>query len=201
MRVTDALSQIARIHDHLARAEQYRGFRPAAVALSGIVGLVAALIQPWFVAADNPIAFVRYWLIVAAVGGGIGISPAVDAFVWREDSYARKRTMRVVGQFSPCVAAGFGATMAIVKAESQLTPFLPGLWTVVFALGVFSARPYLPRAIGWVGLYYLTAGIGLLSTIPANLTWAGVAVGVVFAAGQVATAAVLHRNRERNADA
>jgi hypothetical protein len=199
MRVTDALGQIADIHEHLARAEQYRGFHPFAVAASGLVGLLAAAFQPWFVS-DDPVAFVRCWLVVAAVGGAIGISPAVDAYCRREDEFARRRTRRVVVQFVPCVVAGLCVTIAVGRGGSDLVRLLPGLWALLFGLGVFAARPYLPRAIGWVGLFYLAAGAGLLAAVPADLARAGWTVGVVFAAGQCATAVVLRLNRERDPD-
>ena len=75
-----------------------------------------------------------------------------------------------------------------------------GLWATLFGLGVFAARPYLPRATGWVGLFYLGCGALLLAAAPGDLTRAGWAVGGVFAVGQVATAWVLHRNEERAAD-
>jgi hypothetical protein len=201
MRVTDALGQIAQIHDHLARAEQYRGFHPIAVALSGLIGVAAAVAQPWLVTADDPTGFARYWLMVAAIGGCVGVSPALDAYFRREDEFARRRTRRVAGQFLPCIVAGLCVTLALGRAGGGLVAFLPGLWAVLFGLGVFSARPYLPRATGWVGLYYFAAGSYLLANPPADLGRSGWAVGLVFAAGQAATAAVLRRNRERDADA
>src|SRR5947209_4114234 len=157
MRVNEALGQIAQIHDHLARAEQYRGFHPLAVAASGLIGLIAAAVQSWIVPADDPAAFARFWLVVAVVGGGIGISPAIDAYFFREDEFARRRSRRVLGQFLPCVVAGLCVTLALGRAGNGLVWCLPGLWAALFGLGVFSARPYLPRATGWVGLFYLGA--------------------------------------------
>jgi hypothetical protein len=201
MRVNEALGQIAHIHDHLARAEVYRGFHPLAVALSGAVGLAAAALQPWLVAADDPAGFVRFWFAVAAVAGAAGVSPALDGYLRREDEFARRKTRRVLGQFFPCVAAGLAVTFALGRAGTEFVPYLPGLWAVLFALGVFAARPYLPHATGWVGLYYLAAGALLLAAGPADYVRAGWAFGGVFAAGQLATAGVLRRNRERDADA
>lgn len=200
MRVNDALDQITRIHDHLARSEQYRGFHPLAVAASGLLGLLAAAVQPWVVAADDRVAFVRFWLVVAAVAGGIGISPAVDAYMRREDEFARRRTRRVIGQFLPCVAAGLCVTLGVGRVGGPAVSLLPGLWAALFALGVFAARPYLPRATGWVGLYYIVAGAGLLAVPPPDFTRAGWTFGAVFLVGQLATAAVLHRNLERVSD-
>ena len=99
------------------------------------------------------------------------------------------------------MVGGLCVTLALGRAGNGLVWCLPGLWAVLFGLGVFSARPYLPRATGWVGLFYLGAGAGLLAAPPAELGRAGWAVGLIFAAGQAATAAVLRRNRERESDA
>jgi hypothetical protein len=38
MHVREALEQLDAIHDHLARVEEYRGFRAVAVALVGGIG-------------------------------------------------------------------------------------------------------------------------------------------------------------------
>lgn len=199
MRLSDALGQIAHIHDHLAKAEVYRGFHPVGVALSGAVGLASAVAQPWFVPADDPSAFVRHWLATATIAGITGVAVPLRSYVWAEDEYARRRCLRVAGQFAPCIAAGLAVTAGLARAG--LVDLLPGLWAMLFALGVFAARPYLPRAIGWVGLFYLLAGAALLARPFAELASAGWAFGATFAGGQFATALVLHRNRERDADA
>ncbi|HEX4589857.1 MAG TPA: hypothetical protein VH120_08015, partial [Gemmataceae bacterium] len=78
MRVNDALGQIAQIHDHLVRAEQYRGLHPIAVAGSGLAGVLAAAVQRWVVPADDPAGFVLFWLVVAFIGGTSGSGPAVE---------------------------------------------------------------------------------------------------------------------------
>jgi hypothetical protein len=199
MRVSHALGQIAHIHEHLAKVEVYRGFHPQCVLASGLLGVVAAAIQPWLVG-DEPLAFVRYWLMVAAACGTAGVSATVHAYFVRDGEFARRKTWRVGVQFAPCVAAGLVVTVLVPRLSASAVNLLPGLWEMLFGLGVFAARPYLPRATGWVGLYYLTCGALLLAAAPADLSRAGWAVGGVFAAGQFATAWVLHRNEERAAD-
>jgi hypothetical protein len=200
MRVSDALGQIAHIHEHLAKAEVYRGFHPESVAISGLLGLAAAAVQPLFVG-DEPTEFVRYWLVVAAACGLAGVSATVHAYLCREDAFGRRRTRHVAGQFVPCLAAGVAVNVILPRAGGDPFALLPGLWAVLFSLGVFAARPYLPHATGWVGLFYLACGAALLAAAPATAGWAGWAVGGVFGAGQLATAWVLHRNEERTDDA
>jgi hypothetical protein len=207
MRVNEALGQIAEIHDHLARGEQYRGFHPIEVAASGLVGLCAAYAQPWILlfagglwSDPSPRAFAAYWLVVAAFAGGVGVAPAIANYIHREDEFDRRRTRRLAGQFLPCVAAGLCVTLAVIRGGWDVDHLLPGIWILLFSLGVFAARPFLPRSIGWVGLFYLVAGALLLALARPvldldNLGWA---VGGTFAIGQAATAFVLYRNQERD---
>ena len=75
---------------------------------------------------------------------------------------ARRRTRQVVGQFLPSVLAGAIITASFVHLSAALVPLLPGLWAICFGIGTFASRPYLPRASGWVALFYYAAGIALL---------------------------------------
>jgi hypothetical protein len=200
MRVREALEQLDAIHDHLAKAEEYRGFRVPGVALAGAVGLVAAAAQPQFPAADEPIGFVVYWVAVAVVCALLGGGAAVHAYVLREDEFARRRTRRVGAQFLPCVAAGAVLTVGFVRAGPGFVPFLPGVWAVVFGLGMISARPYLPRGVGLVGLFYLVIGAMVVCRATVTPDLSGWTVGGVFGPGHLATAAVLWARDERTSD-
>jgi hypothetical protein len=197
MRFTDALSQISEIHEHLAKSEVYRGFRSLPVALSGVCGLAAASVQTRLVPPDDAPRALTYWLVVAAVGGILGGSEIVYNYLFRDDPFARRRTRKVVGQFVPCLAAGAAITWGVVRWSEALIPVLPGLWAIVFSLGIFAARPYLPRAIGWVALYYLAAGLRLLWLAPAAGSLWGWHLGGTFGVGQFAAALVLYWNLER----
>ena len=57
MDVSRALTQIAEIHQQMAKAEVYRGYRSVPVAASGVIGIVAAAVQPryagWSVSGAN----------------------------------------------------------------------------------------------------------------------------------------------------
>ncbi|MBX9579516.1 MAG: hypothetical protein K2X87_04340 [Gemmataceae bacterium] len=199
MRVQDALDQLDAIHEHLAKAEVYRGFRVAAVAFIGGVGLLAAAVQPLVVPAE-PTAFVLYWLAVAGLGGLVGFAAAVRDYLAREDEFARRRSRQVFAQFGPCLLAGGVVTAAALRSPAELVPYLPGLWAAVFGLGEVAARPYLPRGVGRVGLGYVAAGGLLLARAPADPDPPGWAVGGVFGAGHLLTAWVLWCDRGRDGD-
>ncbi|HZN60118.1 MAG TPA: hypothetical protein VFD71_18745 [Planctomycetota bacterium] len=194
--VARALERIAEIHGHLDRGEVYRGYRPKLVALTGLFGIAAALAQPWLLPnADGP-AFLAYWIAVAALNLLAHWSTMVHGYL-QEDELARRRTRRVVGQFVPSVAAGAIVTAGALVSIPSATTILPGIWSITFALGIFSSRPYLPRYIGWVGLWYLAGGSVLLAIAPSTFGSLGACLGAVFGCGQIGAAFVLSLDRSR----
>jgi len=194
MEIDRALDQISEIHGHLARAEVYRGFRPVPVAFTGLLAIAAAIAAPMFVVSTPNMAMVGFWLVVA--GACVGVAGADILIRYRREvSFARRKTERVVGQFVPCVFAGLAMTLALTARGGDSIALLPGIWTVLFAMGVFASRPYLPRTIGWVALFYAAGGFVLLAFTDAAAV--STAMGLIFGVGQLAAAWVLHRNLAR----
>lgn len=197
MDVSRALSQIAEIHQQMAKGEVYRGYRSVPVAASGLIGIIAAALQPPLVAGPDAIGFVLYWSAVAAVAGVVGASEIAYNYVVREDEAERRRTRQVVGQFLPSVLAAAIVSAGFVHLSATLVPLLPGVWAICFGLGVFASRPYLPRASGVVALFYYAAGTALLWRARGVESLSGWWVGATFGIGQLMTALVLYWNLER----
>jgi hypothetical protein len=191
-----ALDQIAEIRAAVSRADVYRGYRPIPVAASGVIGFAAAALQPVGLATRDAVGFVLYWTAVAAGAGLVGISEILYNYVAHEEEAARLRTRRVVGQFLPSLAAGAVITASFLHLSAALVPLLPGVWAICFGIGTFASRPYLPRAAGWVAMYYYAAGIGLLWSARIE-TLSGWHVGATFGAGQLLAALVLYWSLER----
>jgi len=192
-----ALSQISEIHAQLAKVEVYRGFRSLPVALSGVAGLAAAALEPRLTIGHDLTGALRYWITAGIACGLVGCSETALNYLMREDVFARRRSRKVWGQFVPGLAAGVGLTWCVDRAGEAFLPLLPGLWAVVFGLAIFSARPYLPRASGWVALWYLCAGLLWTAVPPADSLRFGWMVAGTFGAGQLAAALVLFWNVER----
>jgi hypothetical protein len=197
MDLSRALGQVADIHQQIAKGEIYRGYRSLPIAASGLIGIMAAWAQPRAVGAGDSIGFVVYWSAVAGFAGLVGASEIIYNYVVHDDRATRRQTARVVGQFLPSIVAGAAVTVSLVHLGAALVALLPGLWAICFGIGIFASRPYLPRASGWVALFYYAAGVGLLWVAhgpdPAPAWW----VGGTFGAGQLLAALVLYWNLER----
>jgi hypothetical protein len=199
MRAQDAIDRLGLIHDQLARAEVYPGFRPPAVALVGGLGLLAAAAQPLVPAAPAGGGFVVYWLVFAGIGAAIGFAACARRYALEEDDLARRRARRVMAQFLPCLLAGAAVTAGLWRAGPELVYLLPGAWAAVFGLGIVAARPHLPAGVWAVGMGYVAAGAALLVTADPAAGPNGWAVGGVFDLGHLATAVAL-RTKPEDAD-
>lgn len=178
-----ALDRISEIHAHLARNEVYRGYRTLPVALSGACAFAAAALY-------GPLGqgrFVLWWMVVGALAFLVASGGVLYRYALLETPAERRRTRRVLIQLAPALVAG--AAVAPLLPEG----LLPGIWAMLFALGLASVRPSLPRGIGWLVLYYLGAGVVLLWRAEPS-AWA---MGATFGAGQLAAGLFLLWNRER----
>ena len=197
MEINRALDQISEIHQQLAKTEVYREFRAIPVSVSGILGFLAAFLQPHIISPEQEFSFIIYWSGVAFIclivaGGGIFYN-----YLRQQSEIIRRQTRIVVSQFIPCLLAGVLITLAISKLGILSIAILPGLWACLFSLGIFAARPYLPRATGWIGLFYLVAGSILLTLAERGGSLSPWGMGITFGFGQFASGFVLYWDLER----
>jgi hypothetical protein len=137
-------------------------------------------------------------MVVAVAAMFVGSSEILYTYVVHDSASGRRRTRKVVGQFLPSVFAGGAIAVCFCRLDPSLVVLLPGLWAICFGLGAFASRPYLPRASGWVALFYYAAGFVLLSIGRGNgAGLSGWWIGVTFGTGQLLAALVLWWNLER----
>jgi hypothetical protein len=195
MELRDALTQIAEIRQQMARGQIFRGYRAATTAFSGVAAIVTALAQQAFFPAATRSQFVLLWSAAAAICLiAVGIEMAIRTR--RSASQVQKQlTLLAVEQFFPSLLAGGLLTWffcAYLREESWM---LPGLWMILFSLGIFASARLLPRAVFAVAGFYLLAGIlTLLITQDQHSVWrfSPWTMAAAFGLGQFATAAILY---------
>ena len=75
---------------------------------------------------------------------------------------------------------------------------MPGLWSILFALGVFASCRLLPRPCFAMGVYYLVAGTLCLVLARGSQALSPWSMGLTFGIGQLLTAVILYLTLERN---
>jgi hypothetical protein len=200
MELHEALTQISEIRLQMARTEVFRGYHSLPTAFSGLLAIGAALIQPAWVP-DPTQQIAGYLTLWTAVAGLSVLAAGLEMWIHCQRSQSaltREVTWLAVEQFLPSAVAGVLLTFVVVSAASESVWLLPGLWQVLFSLGVFASRRLLPRAIFGVAAFYLLAGILTLSLARGTAALAPCAMGVPFGLGQLVAAAVLYWTLERN---
>jgi hypothetical protein len=195
----EALSQISEIRQQMADAQVFRGYRSATTAFTALVAAGAAAAQARWVPdpARQMHAYLGLWCGAAMLSVVVvGVEMVVRCR--RAGSPLQSQITRVVAdQFVPSLVAGGLLTFVIAKFAPDCFWALPGLWAVLFSLGVFASRRFLPRSITLVAGYYLLAGLCCLTLDRATAALSPWTMGLLFGAGQLLTAAVLYWSLER----
>ncbi len=199
MQLRDALAQVSEIRLRVAQTETFRGYRSATVAFSGLLALVGAVVQTvWIPEPLNHVsAYLGLWIGIAAVCVvTVGIELAIRCYAARS-SFARQMTLLAVEQFSPCLIAGALLTYGVVKFAPDCAWMLPGIWAIVFGLGVFASWRLLSKPTFWIAVYYMAAGVFCFALARGDAALSPWSMVGTFGVGQLATAIILYLTLER----
>jgi hypothetical protein len=194
--VTDlhkALAEIHSIRGHLARDAEFRGFGPTTLAATGVLALLAATSQAhWVKDPQREISvYLAIWVATAAVSLAMISLEAITRARRVHSGVAMEMILCALAQFLPAIVAGLMLTVVLVRAASQSLWMLPGLWQVLFSMGVFASCRFLPRPMFAVGVWYLAAGVACVALGGAERTFSPWAMGIPFGIGQLLVAVVL----------
>ncbi|MCA8963486.1 MAG: hypothetical protein H6838_10235 [Planctomycetes bacterium] len=197
MELRDAIDQISAIKTHLAAAERLRGLRAVPVAFSGLLALLAAAAQSLWV--GDPLAAPHSYLVLwvgAAAISALAAGIELTARIRRSPSrLSVENALLALRQFAPALFVGAAVTAAVVVQLPEQLWILPGLWQLVFALGVLAAHRLLPGPVFAIGCLYLVTGSTCLGLGSAALS--PLAMGMPFAVGQLSLAGILWWHQER----
>jgi hypothetical protein len=199
VQLDEALAQISEIRRQMAQSQVFRGYRSATTAFTAVVAVLAALAQARW--APRPLADVDAYLAIWCAAALLSVIVVGVEMVVRGrrsgSSLQRQITLVVVDQFAPSLAAGALLTYVIAQFAPATAWMLPGLWAILFSLGLFASRRFLPRGVYLIGGYYLVAGLVCLTLDPATQAMSPWTMGVTFGMGQLLTAAFLYWTLER----
>lgn len=200
MRLDDALAQISEIREHMARTGFFRGYRAITIAWTGLLGFAAAGIQILIVPFPevDTTSYLVVWIGCAAVGLAIVGTELMSRCRNSGSRRVHDMTWAAIEQFLPALVAGGLLTLVISLSLPESIWMLPGLWQILFSLGVFASSRFLPRATYWVGVFYLITGVSCLALVQGDAAFSPWIMAVPFGVGQFLTAGVLYWTLERD---
>ena len=187
-----AIGDISSIRRQIARSTEFRGYGPATLAGTAAFAVIAAGVQSrWASDPANHIgSYLSVWIWTAFASATL-IAVQMHTRTRRIHSGLADEMIRMaVEQFLPSGIAGFFLTIVLVRFVPSAQWMLPGLWQIVFSLGVFSSCRFLPRPMLAAGAWYLLTGL-LCITLGGTRALSPWAMGIPFGAGQLLVAGIL----------
>lgn len=199
MELREAIEQISDIRQQMARSEVFRGYRSLTVGFSGVLALFAAVFQSYWLEspATDLTRYLVLWIGVAVVSATVALIELVFRAKRAGPGLVREMTRLAAEQFLPCLVVGALLTACIYRTAPQAAWMLPGLWSLLFSLGIFASWRLLPSPVVWAGVYYVLCGCCCLRWGQGEQVLAPWQMATAFGGGQLLCAAILYWNLER----
>lgn len=208
MNIHQALSDIAEIRAQLDRTETYRGFRSTAVGVSVLVLFLGAWLESKWVVDSTQQAdlYLGIWFGVAVVSAVMAATEMLIRSRVSGNPVVGKMHWALAIRIAPSFLVGFAMTLMIgthahehaaAGSSGGLLWALPGVWSMIYSLGLFNCRQHLPTQVTGVAIYLLFAGVILLAFNWSTREASGWQMVASFGVAQAYLGAVLYWNLER----
>jgi hypothetical protein len=195
-----ALADITAIRSQMARGTEFRGYGPATIAATGVLAIGAAAVQALWL--PDPIhevlPYLALWIATALVCVVLIGIEMVARTRRIHRGLADEMIHAATEQFIPAGVAGVLLTVVLYRFAPDELWMLPGLWQIVFSLGLFAACRSLPRPMFAAAVWYLATGLASLAFANGVQAFSPLAMAVPYGAGQLYVAGVLYRKSGAN---
>jgi hypothetical protein len=190
-----ALGDISSIRRQMATTTEFRGYGPATLAATGIFAILAALAQALFLPdpANHIPAYLGIWILTAVLSAALTGWQMYTRTRRIHSGLSNEMIRMAVEQFLPSVGAGLLLTIALLRYVPLALWMLPGMWQVIFSLGVFSSCRFLPRPMVAAGAWYLLTGSSCIA-MGGSRALSPWTMGISYGVGQLLVAAILLLN-------
>jgi len=191
--LNQALVEIRSIRRQVAQTTEFRGYGPATLFATAIVALLAGAAQSHWVAepATHQIQYVALWLSIGIFCAALIATQMLVRANRLHSSMADEMVRMAVAQFLPAGIAGAILPFILLHVTSNVFWMLPGLWQIIFSLGVFASCRCLPRPMLLIGAWFLLTGLACISLGDVRAL-APVTMSGAYAVGMALVAAIHH---------
>lgn len=196
-----ALGDIHSIRRQMASTTEFHGYGPATLAATGVFAVLAAGAQALWLPdpAHHISAYLSIWVVTAVLSATLTGAQMYTRTRRIHSGLSDEMLRMAVVQFLPSVGAGLLMTIVFLRYVPAATWMFPGLWQVIFSLGVFSSCRFLPRPMIAAGAWYLLTGLSCLA-MGGNRALSPWTMGISYGAGQLLVAAILFFHSRGNED-
>lgn len=156
-----ALEEIRSIRRQVARSTEFRGYGSATLAGTSGFAILAAVVQAHLV--PDPVnhisTYLGIWVATAILSAALIGLQTINRTRRVHSGMADEMLRMAIEQFMPSFVAGALVTGILFKFAPSAMWMLPGLWQLIFSLGVFSSCRFLPRPMLTAGIWYLATGL------------------------------------------
>lgn len=188
MELQRALSDLAEVRDRLAQLQRFEGYSAPAAAASGLVAIVASLVQrvvaPMPATLETQHTYLFIWLSCLAVALLLNYG-AVTAWLLKHRAPGDRSRFRTAAiSIAPSILLGGALSVAII--DHGVFALLPGTWFAFYAIGLFASRGAIPASTIVVTAFFALLALAFLITplVAVSLVWWVMPLG--FGTGQLA---------------
>ena len=204
MQLREALNNIAEIRAQIERTESFRGLRSLAVTASSMSVFIGAMVSHLLGVERGRAAFATVWIGVASASL-LGVvfemwhrCQKSDSDIGRKLIWQAHRSIAV--QLAPSLMVGAVMTFVLLW-KSETSWMLPGVWAMLYGLGLLNCRQHLPQFGKWVAGFYLVCGaLALVCCLEMEALDVRLANGQmvgIFGIGQLVLASLVYWKLER----
>lgn len=159
-----ALGDIRDIRRQVAYTTEFRGYGPLALSATAVLAAAAGVAQAYWVPdpSRQAVQYVALWLATAVVSASLIATQMLRRANRLHRGLADEMIRIAVTQFLPAGLAGAVLPFALLHAGREIFWLLPGLWQIVFSLGIFACCRSLPRLMVLAGGWFLLTGFTCL---------------------------------------
>jgi hypothetical protein len=186
-----ALVDIRSIRRQVAQTTEFRGYGPLTLSATAVLALLAGVVQSrWLPEPANfPAQYVALWLTTALLCAALIASQMIGRAKRLHSGMADEMISMAVAQFLPAGIAGAILPFVLLHVGDNVFWLLPGLWQIIFGLGVFASCRCLPRPMLLVGAWFLLTGFGCVALGDARAVAPAIMSGA-YAIGMALVAAI-----------
>jgi hypothetical protein len=177
--LNQALVDIRSIRRQVAQATEFRGYGPLTLSATALFALLAGAAQAHWLPnpAAHPTLYVALWLTTGILSAALIATQMLTRANRLHSGMADEMIRIAVAQFLPAAIAGIILPFVLLHTTQSVFWMLPGLWQIIFSLGVFASCRGLPRPMLLAGVWFFITGVTCIALgdtralAPATMSW------------------------------